>query len=86
MKKLYAVHCEKGYLKITLCMYVCVQKLQFVTELLPMKQFSEARFDEGPPFKLILKDSLDSDEHIWFATISKGNRCTQLELFLVFAS
>ncbi|CAL8349723.1 unnamed protein product [Arctogadus glacialis] len=48
-------------------------KLQFVTELLPMKQFSEARFDEGPPFKLILKDSFDSDEPIWFATISKDD-------------
>ena len=66
-------------------MYVCVQKLEFVTEVLALKGFSEARFSEGPPFKMFLKDS-DCDEPLWSAIINEGNRCTQLKFVLWFAS
>ncbi|CAL8333364.1 unnamed protein product [Boreogadus saida] len=45
-------------------------KLEFVTEVLALKGFSEARFGECPPFRLFLKDS-DCDEPLWSATINE---------------
>ncbi|CAL8349581.1 unnamed protein product [Arctogadus glacialis] len=53
-------------------------KLGFTTEVLPRKHFSEAYFDERPPFKLFLKDSVkksrrNCEEHLWAATIREGD-------------
>ncbi|XP_056468394.1 uncharacterized protein LOC130406731 isoform X2 [Gadus chalcogrammus] len=47
-------------------------KLEFVTEVLALKGFSEARFGERPPFRLFLMDS-DCDELLWSATINKDD-------------
>ena len=68
-----------------MCVCVCVQKLEFVNKLLASKGFFEVRFGERPPFELFLKDS-DCDEPLWSATIREGNRWTQLEFFLWYAS
>ena len=72
-----AIRKEKA---LYLTVFVCVQKLEFVTEVLALKGFSEACFGERPPFRLFLMDS-DSDEPLWSATIREGNRWTKLVWF-----
>ncbi|XP_056466650.1 uncharacterized protein LOC130405536 isoform X8 [Gadus chalcogrammus] len=47
-------------------------KLEFVTEVLALKGFSEACFGERPPFRLFLMDS-DCDELLWSATIREDD-------------
>ncbi|CAL8333230.1 unnamed protein product [Boreogadus saida] len=43
-------------------------ELHFHTDVIGLKRFSEARFDERPPFRLFLMDS-DFDKPLWSATI-----------------
>ncbi|CAL8375165.1 unnamed protein product, partial [Gadus morhua 'NCC'] len=43
-------------------------KINFNTDVIGQKGFSEARFDERPPFRLFL---MDGDEHLWSATITE---------------
>ena len=70
---------------VCVCVCVCSQKLKFTTAVLASKDYFVARFSEGPPFTLFLKDS-DCDEPLWSATLNEGNQWTQFVLFLWFAS
>ncbi|CAL8349782.1 unnamed protein product [Arctogadus glacialis] len=66
-------------------------ELNFNIDVIGLKGFSEARFDERPPFRLFLRASVNKkirncDKPLWSATIIEGNQWTQFEFVLWFAS
>ena len=71
MPPLFLIEC----VCVCVCVCVCAQNLEFITAVVSMKGFFEVRFEENPPFELILSDSS------WSATIREGNQWTQRELF-----
>ena len=62
-------------------MCVSVQELNFTFEIIKLKGYFEAFFEQPPPFTLSLKEA-NTDETVWSNIIREGNPSTCLEQLL----
>ena len=70
--------CVRLFVRVRVRVCVCVQELKFTFEIIKLKGYFEAFFEQPPPFTLSLKETT-TDETVWSATIREGNPSTCLE-------